>query len=325
MSMSDLASYSYDGSCRWQGIPDVVLFPSDAEEISGIMKLANENAIPVTMRGAGTCLSGGPVPTEGGIVVCTTRMNRIIEIDRENFTVTAEAGVVLNVMNQELAKQNLFFPPDPQSFLAATLGGCVSEGAGGPYAIKYGVFKHYILGMTIVLPSGAILNIGGNTMKNVTGYDLPQLICGSEGTLCAVTQIKLRLLPKPEASRTIMAVFNKISDSGHAVHKIRAGGIIPAKIEMIDNWLIRRINEIMQMTLPADADAILLFELDGTAESIRKDADEVVGLCKRIGAAEVVSQKTRRNPRTCGLRDAPRSPRSMEARRQPLRRMSSYL
>ncbi len=286
-SSADLASYSYDGSCNWQATPEAVVFPTRTEQVSDIMKLANNNEIPVTMRGAGTCLSGGPVPIQGGIVVCTSRMNKIIEIDKENFTVAAEAGVVLHTLNQELAKHNLFFPPDPQSFLAATLGGCVSEGAGGPYAVKYGVFKHYILGMKVVLASGTVVDLGGNTMKNVTGYDLPQLICGSEGTLCAVTQVKLRLLPRPEASQTIMAIFNDVTDTGHAVHKIRSRGVIPAKIELIDNWIIQRINEMTDLDLPSGADAILIFELDGVSESIKKESEEVIALCKEAGAVDV--------------------------------------
>ncbi|MBN2041537.1 MAG: FAD-binding protein [Spirochaetes bacterium] len=291
LSSADLASYSYDGSCNWQSMPDVVVFPQTTEQVSDIMKLAYENTIPITPRGAGTSLSGGPVPSSGGIVLCTARMNRILEIDEENFAVTAEAGVVLNNMNMELAKRNLFFPPDPQSFLAATIGGCIAVGAGGPYAVKYGVFKHYILGMTIVLANGSIIDIGGNTMKNVTGYDLPQLVCGSEGTLCTVTKIKLRLVPKPKASQTITAVFNDVTNAGNAVHMIKSKGVIPAKIELIDNWVINRVNEITGMGFPSDADAILFFEVDGSPESIKKEEEDVVALCKEAGAEDVWAAK----------------------------------
>jgi glycolate oxidase len=286
-SQTDLASYSYDGSCSWQSIPDAVVFPSSAEQISSVMKLAYDNYIPVTMRGAGTCVSGGPIPVDGGIVLCTTRMNRILEINKENFTVHVEAGVVLHDLNMELAKHRLFFPPDPQSFLAATIGGCVSEGAGGPYAVKYGVFKHYILGMQVVLAHGTVLDLGGNTMKNVTGYDLPQLICGSEGTLCAIASVKLRLIPKPQASHTIMAAFNEVTDAGRAVHLIRSSGVIPAKIELVDNWLIQRINEFGLVEIPASAEAILIFELDGTAESIAQEAETVIRLCKQAGSEHI--------------------------------------
>jgi glycolate oxidase len=290
-SQTDLVSYSYDGSCNWQSFPDVVVFPGSAEQISGVMKLAYENYVPVTMRGAGTCISGGPIPVEGGIVLCTTRMNKILEINKENFAAHVEAGVVLNDLNMELSKHRLFFPPDPQSFLAATIGGCVSEGAGGPYAVKYGVFKHYILGMQVVLTDGTILNLGGNTMKNVTGYDLPQLICGSEGTLCAIVSVKLRLIPKPLASQTIMAAFKEVTDAGRAVHSIRSSGIIPAKIELVDNWLILRINQLGLVEIPSDAEAILLFELDGAAETMVNEAETVVRLCKQAGSGHIRAAK----------------------------------
>ena len=199
---NDLAVYGVDGTTHCKGEPEAVVFPSATEHISQIMKISDMHKIPVTVRGAGTSLSGGPVPVAGGIVLCTTRMNRIVNIDRENFTVKAEVGVVLNDLNQALAKEKLFFPPDPQSFLAATIGGCVSENAGGPYAVKYGVFKHYLLGVTAVLTSGAIVKMGGNTMKNVTGYDLPQILCGAEGTLAVIADVTLRLLSLPQAKNT---------------------------------------------------------------------------------------------------------------------------
>lgn len=284
---TDLKSYSYDGTTNWYAMPDVVVFPTTAEQISQIMRFASDGEIPVTVRGAGTCLSGGPVPVAGGIVLCTTRMNRIVAIDPENFSATAEAGVVLNDLNQQLAKQNLFFPPDPQSFLAATIGGCVSEGAGGPYAVKYGVFKHYLLGMTAVLPTGEILRLGGNTVKNVTGYDLPQLLCGSEGTLAVISQVTLRLLSKPQSSQTVLAVFDRVKSAGQAVFSVRTSGVVPAKIELMDNWVIRQIEQRTPLGLPVDAEAILLFELDGAVESVAKEALKVIELCKNNGAAEV--------------------------------------
>ena len=286
-SQLDLATYSFDGTTNWHGMPEAVVLPTTTDQVSKILKLANDNEIPVTTRGAGTNVSGGSIPVAGGIVLCTTRMNTILEIDTSNFIATVEAGVVLNDLNLEVAKHNLFFPPDPQSFLAATIGGCVSENAGGPYAVKYGVFRHYLLGMKIVLPSGAIVDLGGRTVKNVTGYDLPQLLCGSEGTLAVITQVTLRLLPQPPARQTVLAVFNDMVLAGHAVQKILASGIVPAKIEFIDNWIIHRIEEITPLGLPLEADAVLLFELDGVAEAVGKETQEVIKLCKQVGAAEV--------------------------------------
>lgn len=287
VSKADLSAFSYDATSNWQGMPEIVLFPTDVSQVSRIMALANENGIPVTVRGAGTNLSGGSIPVFGGIVLCTTRMNRIIEIDARNFTATVEAGVVLNDFNKELAKHNLFFPPDPQSFLAATIGGCVAENSGGPYGLKYGVFKNYLLGMNVVLASGTVVPLGGRTLKNVTGYDLPLLICGSEGTLAVVTQATLRLIPMPESRQTVMAVFNDVITAGAAVNKILSSGIRPAKTELIDNWIIRRIEESSPLGLPVEAEAILLFELDGANETVRMETEKVVALCYEAGAADV--------------------------------------
>ncbi|MGA7678374.1 MAG: FAD-linked oxidase C-terminal domain-containing protein [Dehalococcoidia bacterium] len=282
----DLATYSFDGTSNWQALPEAVVFPTTAEQVSQILRLATEQGIPVTPRGAGSNVSGGSVPVLGGIVLCTTRMNKIIEIDTANFTVTTEVGVVLNDLNREIARHNLFFPPDPQSFLAATIGGCVSENAGGPYAVKYGVFKHYILGMTAVLPTGAILTLGGSTVKNVTGYDLPQLLCGSEGTLAVITQVTLHLLPLPPARQTVLAVFNEMVTAGKAVHRVLSEGIVPAKIELMDNWVIRRIEEVTPLGLPLEAETIILFELDGIPEAVEKETEEVINLCQEEGAME---------------------------------------
>ncbi|BBO90708.1 FAD-binding oxidoreductase [Desulfosarcina ovata] len=284
---NDLAVYSVDGTTHCQGSAEVVVFPTDAGQIAQIMRLADKDEIPVTVRGAGTSLSGGPVPVAGGIVLCTARMNRILDIDGEDFTVKAEVGVVLNDLNQALAAKNLFFPPDPQSFLAATLGGCVSENAGGPYAVKYGVFRHYLLGMTAVLANGKIVNLGGNTMKNVTGYDLPQIICGAEGTLAVITDVTLRLLPRPQATQTVLAIFDQVVTAGSAVHQVRARGVIPAKIELMDNWVVQRIEERLPLGIPLTAEAILLFELDGAPASVRQETETVIELCRQAGAVDV--------------------------------------
>ena len=245
------------------------------------MEVAFEHEIPVTIRGAGTNVSGGSIPLSGGIVLCTTRMNRIVRLSKENLYVHVEAGVVLNDLYEFLKKHSLFFPPDPQSFLAATVGGCIAENAGGPYAIKYGVTKHYLLGVTVVLSDGEILELGGKTLKNVTGYDLCQLICGSEGTLAVVTDAILKVIPLPESRRTIIAAFGNIIDAGKTVSQIISEGIIPAKIELMDNWIIRRIEELNPIGLPINSDALLLFELDGQESSVEKMAEKVSDICKK--------------------------------------------
>lgn len=280
----DLATYSYDGTTTWSHAPDVVVLPTTTEQISQILKLANAERIPVTPRGSGTNISGGSVPVNGGIVVCTTKMNRVLEINKANLTATVEPGVVLQDFNLLLAKENLFYPPDPQSFLSCTIGGTVAENSGGPLCIKYGVTKQYVLGLEVVLPDGYVLSLGGSTVKNRTGYDMVPLFTGSEGTLGIITKITLRLIPKPAARRTVMAIFDDMSRAGTVVSKVLAEGIVPAKIEFVDNFVIRRIEEKMNIGLPVDAKTMLLIECDGSVAAVESEAAQILELLKAGGA-----------------------------------------
>lgn len=286
-SKEALKAYSYDGTTSWIHEPEVVLFPTSVQEVSAILKLADEEKIPVTPRGGGTNVSGGSVPIEGGIVLCTTKMNKILRIDKENLTATVEPGVVLMDFNMALAKEGLFFPPDPQSFLGATLGGVIAENAGGPACVKYGVTKQYVLGLEVVLPNGTIVKLGGRTIKNVVGYDLTMLFVSSEGTLGVITKAELKLNPLPPARKTIMAVYSDVSLAGETVFRILENGVIPDKIELLDNWVINRIEEMMPMGLPKDADAVLLFESDGIAEAVEKETEKIVDISKKYGAVDV--------------------------------------
>jgi glycolate oxidase len=287
LTMSEaLKAYSYDGTTNWQHEPEVVVFPTTSQEISAIMKLANAEKIPVTPRGGGTNLSGGSVPWMGGIALVTTKMNRILDIDKENLSAMVEAGVVLQELTMRLAKEGLFFPPDPQSFLGATLGGIIAENAGGPACVKYGVTKQYILGIEVVLPSGEIIHLGGRTLKNVVGYDLLHIFISSEGTLGVVTKAELKLKPIPPARKTIMAVYNDVAKAGESVFRVLENGVIPSKIELMDNWVINRIEEMMPMGLPKDADALLLFETDGIPEAVEKETERIVDIVKKYGAVD---------------------------------------
>ena len=286
-SKEDITAYSYDATTTWVHMPDVVVLPTTSEQISQILKLANENKIPVTPRGGGTNVSGGSIPIKGGIVLCTTRMNKIIEINKANLNAIVEPGVVLQDFNTALAEQGLFFPPDPQSFFGCTMGGVVAENAGGPRCLKYGVTKQYVLGLEVVLADGYIMKIGGVTPKNRTGYELVMLFTGSEGTLGVITKIMLRLLPLPPASKTIMAVYDDIAVAGAAISKILSSGVIPSKIEFMDNWLIRRIEDLMSMGLPTEADALLLLETDGVQAAVDTEAQQIVDISKKSGAKEV--------------------------------------
>jgi glycolate oxidase len=286
-SREALRAYSYDGTTSWIHEPDIVLFPTSTQEISAIMKIANAEKIPVTPRGGGTNVSGGSIPIQGGIVLCTARMNRILKIDKENLSATVEPGVVLLDLNTQLGKEGLFFPPDPQSFRGATMGGIVAENAGGPACVKYGVTKQYILGIEVVLPNGDVVNLGGRTLKNVVGYDLMHIFISSEGTLGVVSKAELKLNHLPRATKTIMAVYDDAAAAGESVFRVLEHGIVPGKIEFIDNWIINRINEMMDMGLPGDADAILLFQTDGIPEAATKEAEEIAAIVSKYGAREV--------------------------------------
>ena len=282
-----LKTYSYDGTSQWTHEPDAVVFPRTAEQVSAIMKLANAHRIPVTPRGGGTNVSGGSIPVLGGIVLCTTKMDKILNIDRENFTATVECGVVLMNFNTRLAAEGLFFPPDPQSFLAATIGGIVAENAGGPAGVKYGVTKQYLLGLEVVLPTGEIIQLGGRTVKNVVGYDLTMLFCSSEGTLGIITKAEFKVNAIPPAKKTILAIYDDVAVAGENVSLVLKSGVTPAKIELLDNWLIHRIEEASPLGLPGEADAVLIFEVDGMAEAVEKEADKIIEIARMNGAREV--------------------------------------
>jgi len=283
----DLNAYSYDGTATWTHMPDVVVLPTTTEQISQVLKLANENKVPVTTRGAGTNVSGGSIPIKGGIVLCTTRMYKILDINKTNLTATVEPGVVLQDFNIALAKEGLFYPPDPQSFLGCTLGGTVAENAGGPYCVKYGVTKQYLLGLEVVLANGYVMKVGGVTVKNRTGYELVMLFTGSEGTLGVITRITVRLIPLPAASKTMMAVFDDMVAGGQAVSNILASGVVPAKIEFVDNFVVRRIEQMTPMGLPVDANALLLLMADGNPAAVETDTQQIVDILKKSGAKEV--------------------------------------
>jgi glycolate oxidase len=283
----DLVAYSYDATATWVHLPEAVIFPTTTKQVSQALKLANENKIPVTPRGGGTNLSGGSVPIKGGIVLCTTRMNRILEINKTNLSATVEPGVVLQDFNNALAKEGLFYPPDPQSFLSCTIGGTVAENAGGPSCAKYGITKQYVLGLEVVLASGYVMNLGGITPKNRTGFELTALFIGSEGMLGVITKIMLRLLPMPPTQKSMLAVFDDMVAAGEAVSNIMSSGVIPHKIEFVDDWVIKRFEQLMPMGLPTDANALLLLQASGSPETVETEVKQITEICHRSGAREV--------------------------------------
>lgn len=286
-SAEALKAYSYDATTSWVNMPDCVLFPQSDRQIAAIMKIADAKKIPVTPRGGGTNLSGGSVPIKGGIVLCLAKMNKILAVDKEELRVSVEPGVVLQDLNLRLSENGLFFPPDPQSMLSATIGGMIAENAGGPACLKYGVTKQYVLGIEVVLPSGDIIALGGRTFNNVVGYDLMHLFISSEGTLGIVSKAELKIMALPSARNTLVAVYDDVAVAGESVYRVLENGVIPGKIEFVDNWVIKRFEDMMNIGLPRDAEAVLLFEVDGSPEEVIDQATQIADITTRHGAKEV--------------------------------------
>jgi glycolate oxidase len=282
----DLLLYSYD-AFMVQGQPEAALLPVSTEEISRIMKVASRERIPVTARGAGTNLAGGSVPTRGGIVLVFTKMTKILEISKENRIAVLQPGVINMEFQKELTKRGLYYPPDPGSMAVSTMGGNVAENAGGPRAVKYGVTRDYLLGLEVVLASGEVLCTGGKTLKNVTGYNLTQLFCGSEGTLGLITEITVKLIPLPETRGTLQAVFKNLSDAGRTVARVFEMGILPVALEIVDKVSINVIEDYMHLGLPREAEALLLIEVDGPSAAVAGESGRLTRLCREMGAHEV--------------------------------------
>jgi glycolate oxidase len=284
--------YSHDevAEKEYSCMPEVVVRPRTAEEISGIVKLANREKIPVTPRGAGSGLSGGAVPVCGGIVLLMDRMNDILEIDEANMMAVVEPGVVTNDINEAIADKGLFYAGYPMSVETCFIGGNVAENAGGGKAIKYGVTERYVLGLDVVTPTGEILHLGGKRVKDVTGYNLKQMMVGSEGTLGIITKIILRLLPLPKAKVDLLVLFPDVKSAIAVVPVIMTkGGVIPTAVEFMDQLSVRASCEYLNEHLPyQEAGAMLLIEVDGSDEEmVQRDYDAVGELCFKNGAQEV--------------------------------------
>jgi len=282
----DRLVHSYDATGQRE-IPDVVVKPRSAEEVSRVLRLANERGIPVYARGAASGMSGGAVPVEKGIVVNFTEMNRIVEIDAGNFTATLEPGVVLDDFQRELGKLGLFYPPDPASSDIATIGGTVAECAGGLRCLKYGVTRDYVLGLEVVVANGDIIHTGSRTVKNVTGYDLTRLLVGSEGTLGLFTRIILRLISLPEWAVTATATFDDLGKAVDSVSAIMAGRVLPRTLELIDRTCYRAVQQFRKTGVSERAEAVLLIETDGTEESAKAEMAKAISLCKERGAFDI--------------------------------------
>lgn len=283
---ADRITHSYDATQK-QHLPEAVVYACTTEAVSRIMKLANRKKIPVVPRGAGSGFSGGALPIRGGIVLVLTRMDRILEIDTDNLIAEVEPGVITGELQRQVEKLGLFYPPDPASKEFSTLGGNVAECAGGPRCVKYGVTKDYVLGLTVVMPTGEIIRTGGKTLKNVVGYDLTKLFVGSEGTLGIVTRITLKLLPKPAAKKTMLVQFLTIEGAAQAVAAIIGAKIIPTTLEFMDAATIGCIRGASPIPLDETCRAVLIIEVDGEPATLDPQVERIMGVIQPFGVLAV--------------------------------------
>jgi glycolate oxidase len=281
----DLLLYEFDGSVE-KGRPDLVVFPRTTAEVSQIVKLAARYEVPVVGRGAGTGLSGGALARGGGVMIVFARMNQILDIDIENRRAVVQPGVVNLDITRAVEHVGLFFAPDPSSAKSCTIGGNVAENAGGPHTLAYGVTTNHIAALELVLPDGDIVRVGSKH-GDAAGYDLTGLFVGSEGTLALVTEITVKLACKPEAVKTLLAIFEMIEDASQAVVEITASGITPAACELLDGWTLRVVEDYVQAGYPRDSGAVLLLEVEGLKEAVEGQAAAIEAVCGRCRAREV--------------------------------------
>lgn len=286
-----LDHYGHDQTEDLHYLPEVVIKPRTAEEISGILKICNKYKIPVTPRGAGTGLSGGALPHLGGVLLSTERMNNILEIDERNLQVTTEPGVITEVLQNAVKEKGLFYPPDPASRGSCFIGGNISENSGGPKAVKYGVVKDYVLNLEVVLPTGEIIWTGANVLKNSTGYNLTQLVVGSEGTLGIVTKIVLRLIPHPKYDLLMLVPFKSLEQAGEAVSAIFRAGFTPSALELMEiNALsiVSRMVESSAVPVTNDVQAHLIIEVDGNdMDVLMKEMEAISEMLTQYDIGEI--------------------------------------
>lgn len=273
-------------------LPDLVVFVETPEQVQQIVKLAYQNDIPIIARGAGTNLVGACIVKKGGIILNFSKMNKILEINQENLTARVQPGVVIGALREEVEKLGLFYPPDPSNLAVSTIGGSIGLSSGGPRTFKYGSTKDYVIDLKVVLADGTIISTGSNTAKNSTGYHLSQLFIGSEGTLGIVVEAVLKLIPKPEDSRVLLAYFEKMSNATNAVTAILKNKLMPATLDFMDQRTLQTIEQFYPAGLFTDKAAALFIEVDGYSISLEYQQNKVIGLCKECGAVEIQASKT---------------------------------
>jgi glycolate dehydrogenase FAD-linked subunit len=286
-AQEDLIPYSFDGTAALQQMPGCVAFAVSVEQVASILRLANRETTCVVTRGSGTGLSGGSLPVSGCVVLCLAKMDKVLELDRANLTLLAEAGATTQSIADAAADAGLFYPPDPGSMKISTIGGNVAENSGGLRGLKYGITRNYVMGMELVLPNGEILWTGNKCVKDVAGYSLRDLFIGSEGTLGVITKVLLRLIPRPAAKKTMVATYAQMDQAAQTVSDIIAAQIIPCTLEFLDRTTIRCVEEFAKVGLPLDCEALLLMETDGHPGSVEDEARQMEQIARRNGAGEV--------------------------------------
>src|SRR5213082_625506 len=283
----DLIPYSFDGTAALQQMPGCVVFARTTEQVASILRLANATKTPIVTRGSGTGLSGGSLPSADCIVLCTVKMDKILELDRANLTLLTESGATTLKIADAASAAGLFYPPDPGSMKISTIGGNVAENSGGLRGLKYGVTRNYVMGLEVVLPTGEIMWTGNKCVKDVAGYSLKDLFIGSEGTLGIITKVLLRLIPKPAAKKTMVATFAQMDRAAEAVSAIIAAQIIPCTLEFLDRTTIHCVEDYAKIGLPLDCEALLLMETDGHPAVVAEEAAQMETLCRKAGCMEL--------------------------------------
>ena len=284
-------AYAQDASNNFVSLPDVVVFAQTIEQVQEIVKIANKYTIPIICRGAGTNTVGACVPEHGGIILNFSKMNKILEINKENMTAKVQPGVVVGDLQTEVEKLGLYYPPDPSNLKVSTIGGSIAQNSAGARTFKYGATKDYVIDLEIVTADGEILHTGANTAKNVTGLNLTQLIVGSEGTLAIVTEALMRLIPKPEFKNVLLVYYDRLDDAVNSVTAILQHHLLPAVVDIIDRKTINTIEDFMPTGLLCDKEAALLIEIDGDRASVEYQQEKVIALCKENSAAHIVCAK----------------------------------
>ncbi len=286
-SDEDILPYSFDGTAALKQRPGAVVFPLTTAEVAACVRLARESDVPVVTRGSGTGLSGGSVPLAGCLVICLVRMDKLIELDEKNLTLHAQSGVITKEIDDACARVGLFYPPDPGSMKISTIGGNVAENSGGLRGLKYGVTRDYVMGLQVVLPDGTATFLGNKCVKDVAGYSMKDLFVGSEGTLGIITEVILKVLPRPKARKTMLALYDSMEAAAETISAIIAAKIIPCTLEFLDRMTVQCVEDFAKIGLPTDVEALVLMETDGHPAVVEEEAAQMMALAKANGARDV--------------------------------------